>query len=137
MIHYLGPVLATKGVSITKNTQRNILQKKRQDKQQRWQQRNKTTLHEYTSLHGNKEINKYASCEVPYLLIFVDRYGDRAPKSIMGRIFGIMWTLTGLVIISILIGAIASSLTSVTVERDVILYGTEVNLYENYISKKE
>ena len=48
-----------------------------------------------------------------------------------------MWTLTGLVIISILIGAIASSLTSVTVERDVILYGTEVNLYENNINKKE
>lgn len=55
VIHYLGPVLATKGVSITKNTQRNILQKKkRQDKQQRRQQRYKTTLHEYTSLHGNK-----------------------------------------------------------------------------------
>ena len=74
---------------------------------------------------------------MPYLLISVDRYGDRAPKSIIGRIFGIMWTLTGLVIVSILIGAIASSLTSVTVERDVILYGTEVNLYENSISKKE
>ena len=74
---------------------------------------------------------------MPYLLIFVDRYGDRAPKSIIERIFGIMWTLTGLVIVSILIGAIASSLTSVTVERDVILYGTEVNLYENNISKKE
>ena len=76
----------------------------------------------------NKLINKYAKREVPYFLLFVDRYGDRAPKSIIGRIFGIMWTLTGLVIISILIGAIASSLTSVTVERDVILYGTEVNL---------
>ena len=74
---------------------------------------------------------------MPYLLILVDRYGDRAPTSIIGRIFGIMWTLTGLVIISILIGAIASSLTSVTVERDVILYGTEVNLYENNINKKE
>ena len=74
---------------------------------------------------------------MPYLLIFVDRYGDRAPKSIIGRIFGIMWTLTGLVIVSILIGAITSSLTSVTVERDVMLYGTEVNLYENNISKKK
>ena len=74
---------------------------------------------------------------MPYLLIFVDRYGDRAPKSIIGCIFGIMWTLTGLVIVSILIGAITSSLTSVTVERDVMLYGTEVNLYENNISKKK
>ena len=74
---------------------------------------------------------------MPYLLIFVDRYGDRAPKSIIGRILGIMWTLTGLVIVSILIGAITSSLTSVTVERDVMLYGTEVNPYENNISKKK
>ena len=48
-----------------------------------------------------------------------------------------MWTLTGLVIVSILIGAITSSLTSVTVERDVMLYGTEVNPYENNISKKK
>ena len=74
---------------------------------------------------------------MPYLLIFVDRYGDRAPKSIIWRIFGIMWTLTGLVIVSILIGAMTSSLTSVTVERDVMLYGTEVNPYENNISKKK
>lgn len=55
------------------------------------------------------------------------RYGDRAPKSIAGRIFGIIWTLTGLVIISILIGAIASSLTTVTVEKEIMLYGTEVS----------
>ena len=55
-------------------------------------------------------------------------YGDRAPKSIPARIFGIIWTLTGLVIISILVGAIASSLTSVTVEQDIMLYGTEVRL---------
>ncbi|CAH3191318.1 unnamed protein product, partial [Porites evermanni] len=61
-----------------------------------------------------------------YISMTTVGYGDRAPNSIIGRIFGIMWTLTGLVIISILIGAIASSLTSVTVERDVILYGTEV-----------
>ncbi|CAH3164520.1 unnamed protein product, partial [Porites evermanni] len=61
-----------------------------------------------------------------YISMTTVGYGDRAPKSIIGRIFGIMWTLTGLVIISILIGAIASSLTSVTVERDVILYGTEI-----------
>ena len=39
-----------------------------------------------------------------------------------------MWTLTGLVIISILIGAIASSLTYVTVEKPIALYGRKVGL---------
>ena len=58
---------------------------------------------------------------------FFNSYGDRAPKSVAGRIFGIIWTLIGLVIIGILIGAIASSLTSVTVHKDVILYGTKVS----------
>ena len=63
----------------------------------------------------------------PLFFLFTVRYGDRAPKSIPGRIFGIMWTLTGLVIISILIGAIASSLTTVNVEKEIMLYGREVS----------
>ena len=41
--------------------------------------------------------------------------------------FGIAWTLTGLVIISILVSAIASALTSVTVKYPVILYGSKVS----------
>lgn len=61
-----------------------------------------------------------------FIAILFYSYGDRAPKSIPARIFGIIWTLTGLVIISILVGAIASSLTTVTVEQDIMLYGTEV-----------
>ena len=63
------------------------------------------------------------------------RYGDRAPKTIPARIFGIIWTLTGLVIISILIGAIASSLTTVTVEKEIMLYGTEVSYCESCPSR--
>jgi len=58
-------------------------------------------------------------------------YGDRAPKSIPARIFGIIWTLTGLVIIGILIGAIASSLTDVTVQKDIILYGAKIGAIQN------
>ena len=63
----------------------------------------------------------------PLFFLCTVRYGDRAPKSIPGRIFGIMWTLTGLVIISILIGAIASSLTTVNVKKEIMLYGREVS----------
>lgn len=39
-----------------------------------------------------------------------------------------MWTLTGLVFIGILVGAVASSLTSVTVDHSIILYGAKVCL---------
>ena len=59
------------------------------------------------------------------------RYGDRSPSSIPARIFGIVWTLTGLVIIGILVGAIASSLTSVNVQKDITLYGTKVSSYRS------
>ena len=56
------------------------------------------------------------------------RYGDHCPRSIPARVFGIIWTLIGLVIISILIGAIASSLTYVNVNKPAILYGAKVFL---------
>jgi len=46
----------------------------------------------------------------------------------MARIFGVIWTLAGIVIISVLIGQIATSLTTVTVEKEIMLYGREVRL---------
>ena len=57
---------------------------------------------------------------------FAIRYGDRSPRSIPARIFAVAWTLTGLVIIGVLVGAIASSLTSVTVDHPIMLYGSKV-----------
>ncbi|KAL9960831.1 hypothetical protein ACROYT_G034336 [Oculina patagonica] len=63
-------------------------------------------------------------------------YGDRSPRSIPARIFGIMWTLTGLVIISILIGAIASSLTSVTVEQSIMLYGLKIGAIQDSVEHR-
>lgn len=64
------------------------------------------------------------------MMIFfsADRYGDRSPRSIPARIFAIIWTLAGLVIIGILVGGVASSLTSVTVAQSIILYGAKVRL---------
>lgn len=58
-------------------------------------------------------------------------YGDRSPRSVPARMFGIAWTLTGLVIISILVSAIASALTSVTVKYPVILYSSKVGAIQN------
>lgn len=58
---------------------------------------------------------------------FLHSYGDRVPKSIPSRIFSIISILTGLVVTSILIGTIATSLTTVTLDKDVALYGTKVS----------
>lgn len=62
------------------------------------------------------------------MMLFLFRYGDRSPRSIPARIFAIIWTLAGLVIIGILVGGVASSLTSVTVDQSIILYGAKVRL---------
>ena len=70
---------------------------------------------------------KFSSVKVKvFVCIFVNRYGDRSPRSIPARILGIIWTLIGLVIISVLVGALATTLTSVTVEQPIILYGSKV-----------
>ncbi|XP_066030883.1 uncharacterized protein [Pocillopora verrucosa] len=58
-------------------------------------------------------------------------YGDRSPRSVPARIFGIAWTLTGLVIISILIGTICSALTSSSISYPVTLYGTKIGAIQN------
>ncbi|XP_022801143.1 contactin-3-like [Stylophora pistillata] len=55
-------------------------------------------------------------------------YGDRSPRSVPARMFGIAWTLTGLVIISILVGAIQNS----TEHRIGILKNARVNEENNY-----
>ena len=57
VIHYLGPVLATKGVSITKNTQRNILKKKKKDNINN-SEGNNDTKQRYMNTHLYMEIKK-------------------------------------------------------------------------------
>ena len=48
---------------------------------------------------------------------------------IPGRLFAIIWVLTGLVIISIFTGLITTALTVTTLNTDVKLYGTTVSAY--------
>jgi hypothetical protein len=57
------------------------------------------------------------------------RYGDRAPTTVQGRIFSIVWTLYGLVITGILVGNLTSSLTA-----SVAFSLNEVNLYKAKVS---
>jgi len=44
------------------------------------------------------------------------RYGDKAPKSIVARIFSIIWILLGLIIMAIFMASITSALTAVSLQ---------------------
>ena len=58
--------------------------------------------------------------------IFPFSYGDKTPRSGLGRVFSVTSTLIGLVTIAILLGSLTSSLTTNIVFADVKLYGTKV-----------
>ena len=44
------------------------------------------------------------------------RYGDKAPKSIVARIFAIIWILLGLIIMAIFMANITSALTALSLQ---------------------
>ena len=46
--------------------------------------------------------------------LFFCSYGDRSPKSTLGRVFCIFWIITGLIIISIFIAMVTASLAAAT-----------------------
>eukprot|EP00111_Clytia_hemisphaerica_P024317 TCONS_00071725-protein len=58
-------------------------------------------------------------------------YGDIAPVGVPGRLFAVIWILTGLVIIAIFTGVITTSLTVVALSSNVKLYGTKVGAINN------
>jgi len=58
-------------------------------------------------------------------------YGDRSPRGVLGRIFGIIWILIGLVITSVFTGVVTTSLTAITLDNDVALYGTKIGALSN------
>ncbi len=43
------------------------------------------------------------------------RYGDIAPKTILGRIFAVIWTLVGIVVTALIVGSLANALASTSV----------------------
>ncbi|XP_057300471.1 uncharacterized protein LOC130632586 isoform X2 [Hydractinia symbiolongicarpus] len=53
-------------------------------------------------------------------------YGDFVPKRVLSRIFAIIWILVGLVMSSLIVGAIVTSLTTVNDAAKVKIYGTEI-----------
>ena len=72
------------------------------------------------------------SCHVltRFLLISSFSYGDKTARTFIGRVFAVIWILVGLVICSMLIGAIGSAFTSITVVSPPVatmLYGARVS----------
>ena len=49
---------------------------------------------------------------------FMIRYGDKAPKSILSRIFAMIWIQVGLIIMAVFMASITSELTTVSLEPD-------------------
>ena len=54
------------------------------------------------------------------------RYGDRVPKSLFARFFGILWILAGLVLCSFFIATFTSALTASSIKQRELLLGVEV-----------
>ena len=60
------------------------------------------------------------------------RYGDKVPRSVVGRLFCVVWINVGLVILAIFMGMITASLFSNSLEQISNLYGIPVtNKYLN------
>ena len=69
--------------------------------------------------------------EVTLLLLFCCcccRYGDRIPRGIHSKLFGIVWIACGLVIIALLMSFITTSLTMDIIKSDIPVYGSKVSL---------
>lgn len=56
------------------------------------------------------------------------RYGDKAPKTIVGKMLGVVWMLAGLIIITMFIGIVTTALTSVSLEGRNNLRGVKVRM---------
>ena len=60
------------------------------------------------------------------LLVFC-RYGDRVPRGIHSKLFGIVWITCGLVIIALVMSFITTSLTMDIIKSDIPVYGSKVS----------
>lgn len=61
-------------------------------------------------------------------LYFFLSYGDKVPRSVGGRLFGVVWINVGLVILAIYMGMITASLSSNSLEQVNNIYGMPVTI---------
>ena len=67
----------------------------------------------------------HAMCNNTFIL---SSYGDRRPTTFGGKIFAVIWTLTGQVVVLILTSLVAGHLTTYSLKIDQSLYGKEVSI---------
>lgn len=65
----------------------------------------------------------------PYLL----RYGDKAPKSVPGRLVTICWMIIGMIFFSILTGTMTAVLFDTDEPEDKTMFGKRVSLFKAII----
>ena len=60
------------------------------------------------------------------------RYGDKTPRSLIGRLFGVLWILLGLIVITMFAATVTSALThSSSPEFINSLEGQDASIYLN------
>ena len=59
------------------------------------------------------------------------RYGDKAPRSFIARVFAFFWVLIGLVIISIFTATVTTALTALSLNDDTELFGKNVSAFNH------
>ena len=73
----------------------------------------------------NQPINKLVYCKLPIPFCF--SYGDRCPKSIAGRLFAVVWILTGICMCSIFTAMLTTSLTTISLDTNIPLPQAKVS----------
>ncbi|XP_031568614.1 uncharacterized protein LOC116303242 isoform X2 [Actinia tenebrosa] len=60
-------------------------------------------------------------------------YGDRAPRSFLGRVFAVMWILLGICIVSIFTATLTTSLTTISLDTKRSVTGSKIGVLQRSI----
>jgi hypothetical protein len=71
-------------------------------------------------------LNQPTSLHRYFILFYCCSYGDRIPRTPLGRIICIVWILIGVILIACFNSTMTSILTARILDKDIMLYGTKV-----------
>jgi hypothetical protein len=61
-------------------------------------------------------------------ILFETRYGDKTPRTVLGRSVAILWTLCGQIMVVMFVAHITSQISSSIIKEDIRIYGKKVIL---------